>query len=148
MAHSMTTEGRIMYKWLPWEYSTVPRLSLPVEIEELGHMSETSLAGSVGSGSAPNMGGNMVRNSTFLKKQWFLRVILPDPSILIHYLCSGMTVMFHQQFSWFCIATLSPFWRGWILWLYLLYFFIIQELHWWRLASWHCAAIAHSGCSW
>ena len=64
----------------------------------------------VGSDSALGMEVDMVLNSNFFKKRWFLSVILPNLSTLIQYWWSGRTVitlpiMFYQQLSWFCLTT-------------------------------------------
>ena len=83
---------------------------------ELECVTAMSLAEPVDSDSELSKEVYMVWNFTFLKKWWFL--ILPDPSTLIWYWRSGRSVMilpvtFHWWLSWFCIATISPFWRGW-----------------------------------
>ena len=63
------------------------------DVEGLGWMSGTLLAKLVGSGIAPDIGVGTALISHFLRKQWFLTVILPYPSVLIQYWWSRRKVM-------------------------------------------------------
>ena len=85
-------------------------VSLLVGFGELKCVTGRSLVEPISSGSALSMGAGMAWDSIFLRKWWFLSVTL------IPYCWSRRTViswpvMFHQWLSWFCIATVLPFWR-------------------------------------
>ena len=86
------TEGILMYMQ-PMGGVQLPHVSLPKDVGWSGCKSATLLVDIIDTGVAPGIGVGVALIWHFLRKQQFLRVILPDPSTLIQYWQSGRTVM-------------------------------------------------------
>ena len=107
--------------------------------------------GIVGPGVALGIGVSAGLSLHFLRKRRFLSVILPEPSTLILYWCSGRAeiifpVVFHRQLNGFWMVTVSPACNGHRLWVCLLYLSTNLALRLWRISSGRCATAIHSGC--
>ena len=80
------------------------------DVRGLRCRSRVLIIGVMAAGVALGIGFGAVLNLHFLRKRWFLSVVLPDPSTLIQYWRFGRTVMtfppvFHWWFSGLCMAT-------------------------------------------
>ena len=101
-------------------------VSLLEDVRGSGCRSGVLIEGVMAADVALGIGFGAVLNSHFLRKRWFLSVILPSPSTLIQYWQFGMAVMtfpvvFHGWFIGLCMATVSAVCNGGRLWVYVLY---------------------------
>ena len=106
-----------VYVWFVAGGSIVVCVSFLEDVGGSGYRSGVLIVGLMAAGVALGIGFGAVLNLHFLKKRWFLSVILPDLSTLIQYWWFGRTVMtfpvvFHWWFSGPCMATVLLFVMG------------------------------------